>query len=98
MFPTIPGRAKTCNLWFHRLWQPGRILKFSFLGSPSIELQLKILNTGSQWVSQSGANLGITLYHDNYLQADIRIKLDPKALHNESALGTDALLIKKTKP
>lgn len=88
------SRKKRAIYGSTRLWQPGRTLKFSFLGSPSTELKLKILNTGSQWVSQSGANLGIALYHDNYLQADIRIKLDPKALHNESALGTDALLIK----
>lgn len=75
-----------------KLWEPGRTLWVSFMGAPDRQWKMEVYELGCQWVDLSDANLTLELCEDNDQSAQIRIKLDPAAPHNESDLGTDALI------
>lgn len=74
-----------------KLWQPGRLLKVSFVSKGSEALKARIYELGRSWIDLSGANLLMERVEDNDQSAEIRICCAPEAYLNGTHLGTNIL-------
>ncbi|WP_194790065.1 M12 family metallopeptidase [Pseudomonas sp. UFMG81] len=84
-------RQKRSHGTVGKLWQPGRTLWVSFLGTPDRRLKTGIFDLACQWLDLSDANLYLDLTHDNDPTAQIRVRTGRSLARNESYVGTDAL-------
>jgi len=91
--PSSPGgRSKRAIGTWSKFWSNGRTLKIAFTDNPPPPLRKAIQAQISKW--QSSINLTFEFIESGY--SDIRIKTGSD--HNDSAVGTDALLYEQHMP